>query len=73
MGISEALTSIFQILDHNLALVRHELMDTKGFIPLKIPSCLVSPTAIISFNIHFHDTNHVVLIQILHITIETPF
>lgn len=48
-------------------------MDTKGFIPLKNPSCLVSPTAIISFNIHFNDTNRVVLIQILHITIGTPF
>lgn len=48
-------------------------MDTKGFIPLKILSCLESPTTIISFNIHFHDTNRVVLIQILHITIGTPF
>lgn len=62
MDISEALTSIFQIFDHNLVLVRHELMDTKGFIPLKIPSCFLSPIAIISFNINFHDTNHVVLI-----------
>lgn len=53
---------IFQTFDHNLTLVRHELMEAKGFIPLKIPSCFVSPIAIISFNIHFHDTNHVVLI-----------
>lgn len=47
VGISEDLTRIFQILDNNLALVRHQLMDTKGFISLKIPSCFLNPTAII--------------------------